>query len=177
MALSNFSDIDLTPLMSTMAEMRKGAEFLASGINDGELKEIADDLTRALARQEADFMSTVPPGLAASQKEYASMQREYESLSAELKDIEDRKKYLVAKMAGDAKIPASKKTPVPPLKPSMLAGESQVPKFNQSPDLLSELLNLGKKQDLSPAKPVRKTSGNIWDNWGTSQNETNQTKP
>jgi hypothetical protein len=169
MSLSNFSAIDLAAFSANMAEMRKGAEFLASGINDRELKDIADQLTHALAEQEADFLAKVPGGIAASQKEYEAMQKEYEALAAELKEIEARKKELVAKMVQEAANPPSKKTKVPPLKPTMLAGGAPVPEFNQSPDLLSELLNLGKKPETLPANAVRKPSGNIWENWGIVQ--------
>ncbi len=165
MPLSPFPDFDLGPLNATLAEMRKGAEFLASGINNGELREIADHLTRALAEQEADFLAKVPGGIAAGQKEYEGMQKEYDAMAAELNAIENQKRDLVAKMGETAKTKPPKLPKALALKPTLLPSALPPPELNPSPDLLKELLNLGKKESNQPINKGMRVSGNIWDNW------------
>lgn len=171
MSLSAFPEFDLGPLSAILAETRKGAALLASGINDSELREIADHLVQAMAEQEADFRAKVPSGIEAAKKDYEAMQKEYDALAAELQAIENQKKDLVAKMAEKAKAKPPKAPKIPAIKPSLLPSSPLPPELNPSPDLLKELLDLGKKESNQPAGKPMRVSGNIWENWAPADSE------
>lgn len=171
MSLSAFPEFDLGPLNAILSETRKGAAFLASGINDSEFREIADHLVQAMAEQEADFRAKVPSGIEAFKKDYEAMQKEYDAMTAELQAIENQKKDLVAKMAEKARAKPPKAPKVPAIKPSLLPSSPPPPELNPSPDLLKELLNLGKKEPSQTVEKTIRVSGNIWDNWAPADSE------
>lgn len=175
MSLSPFPEFDLGPLSAILAETRKGAALLASGINDSEMKEIADQLVQAMVEQEADFRAKVPGGIEAAKKDYEAMQKEYDALAAELQAIENQKKELAAKLAEKARAKPPKAPKIPAIKPSLLPSSPQPPELNPSPDLLKELLGLGKKEPTQTVDKTMRVSGNIWDNWAPTDPEKRHT--